>query len=274
MGQYIEITKFNFDALCILGTVNPAFEVGSIKVNSNYSKENDFKAEYQKMLNALDKYLNYEEGSKKSNMENNKEKELEQEEFAKKKKCEDEEIKEKENMEDTTEDDKKEKEEDFAKDKKKCEEEKSKEYEAKIEALNKDYSELQEKYSSLENDSNDLKAKYEQLLNEVIGLRQYKADKELEYRQSEEQRIFSQFEDIKESEQFNKIVEAKADYSLEELEEKCWAVYGKLNKEKFSKNKSKQKETNPVVDKVYSAEGLENNKVDKVSSLIEKYSKR
>ena len=266
--DYIEIEEFTFTSLTLIDT-QPAFNCGSIRT---YSKENGFKAEYQKMLNALDKYLNYEEGSKKSDMENNKEKELEQEEFAKKKKCEDEEIKE--NMEDKAEDDKEEKEKDFAKDKKKCEEEKSKEYEAKIEALNKDYSELQEKYSSLENDSNDLKAKYEQLLNEVTGLRQYKADKELEYRQSEEQRIFSQFEDIKELEQFNKIVEAKADYSLEELEEKCWAVYGKLNKEKFSKNKSKQKETNPVVDKVYSAEGLENNKIDKVSSLIEKYSKR
>ena len=279
MGQYIEITKFNFDALCILGTVNPAFKVGSIKVNSNYSKENDFKAEYQKMLNALDKYLNYEEGSKKSDMENNKEKELEQEEFAcddkKKKVCEDkeEEIKDKEKMEEETEDE----EEEFAcnKKKKQLEDDKSeKEYEAKIEALNKNYSELQEKYSSLENDSNELKAKYEQLLDEVTGLRQYKADKEAEYRQAEEQRIFAQFEDIKETEQFNKIVENKAEYSLEELEEKCYALYGKLNKEKFSKNKSKQKESNPVVDKVYSAEGLENNKLDKVSSLIEKYSKR
>ena len=263
--DYIEITDFNFDALCILGNdTQPAFNCGSIRT---YSK-NDFEADYKHMIEALNKYLNYEKGGEKIIMEENKELNTNsQEEFEKddkekeekscnKKKCEDEEAKDKELKD----------EEDFSckNKKKKCEEE---DYENKINELNSNYSSLETKYSELEASNKELKSKYEVLLEEVTLLRQYKADKEEAYRQSEEARIFSQFEDLKGNEKFDKLVSESKNYELEELEEKCFAIYGMVCKSKVKTNKKEEKK--PIVDKVYSEESV--NRVDKLSATFEKY---
>ena len=261
--DYIEITDFNFDALCILGNdTQPAFNCGSIRT---YSK-NDFEADYKHMIEALNKYLNYEKGGEEINMEENKELNTNsQEEFEKdnkekdekscKKNCEDEKAEDKEIKE----------EEDFAcKKKKKCEEEDS---ENKMNELESNYSSLQTKYSELETSNKELKSKYEVLLEEVTLLRQYKADKEEAYRQSEEARIFSQFESLKGNEKFDKLVSESRNYELEELEEKCFAIYGMVSKAKVKANKKEEKK--PIVDKVYSEESV--NTVDKLSATFEKY---
>ena len=260
--DYIEIEDFTFTALTLIDT-QPAFNCGAIRT---YSK-NDFEADYKHMIEALNKYLNYEKGGEEIIMEENKELNTNsQEEFEKdnkekdekpcKKNCEDEKAKDKELEE----------EEDFScKDKKKkCEEEDS---ENKINELESNYSSLKSKYSELETSNKELKSKYEVLLEEVTLLRQYKADKEEAYRQSEEARIFSQFDSLKGNEKFDKLVSESRNYELEELEEKCFAIYGMVSKAKVKANKKEEKK--PIVDKVYSEESV--NRVDKLSATFEKY---
>ena len=253
--DYIEIEDFTFTALTLIDT-RPAFNCGSIRT---YSK-NDFEADYKHMIEALNKYLNYEKGGEEIIMDENKELNTNsQEEFEKdEKSC-------KKNCEDEKAEDKELKEEDFScKKKKKCEEEDS---ENKINELESNYSSLQTKYSELETSNNELKSKYEVLLEEVTLLRQYKADKEEAYRQSEEERIFSQFESLKGNEKFDKLVSESRNYELEELEEKCFAIYGMVSKAKVKANKKEEKK--PIVDKVYSEESV--NTVDKLSATFEKY---
>ena len=254
--DYIEIEDFTFTALTLIDT-QPAFNCGAIRT---YSK-NDFEADYKHMIEALNKYLNYEKGGEEINMEENKElntnsqEEFEKDEKSCKKNCEDEKAEDKEIKE----------EEDFAcKKKKKCEEEDS---ENKMNELESNYSSLQTKYSELETSNKELKSKYEVLLEEVTLLRQYKADKEEAYRQSEEARIFSQFESLKGNEKFDKLVSESRNYELEELEEKCFAIYGMVSKAKVKANKKEEKK--PIVDKVYSEESV--NTVDKLSATFEKY---
>ena len=262
--NYIEITDFNFDALCILGNdTQPAFNCGSIRT---YSK-NDFEADYKHMIEALNKYLNYEKGGEKINMDENKDLNTNsQEEFAKGDKEKEEKSCKKNCEEEKAEDEELKEEEDFSckNKKKKCEEE---DYENKINELNSNYSSLEAKYSELETSNKELKSKYEVLLEEVTLLRQYKADKEEAYRQSEETRIFSQFEDLKGNEKFDKLVSESRNYELEELEEKCFAIYGMVSKSKAKPNKKEEKK--PIVDKVYSEECV--NTVDKLSATFEKY---
>ena len=256
--DYIEIEDFTFTALTLIDT-QPAFNCGSIRT---YSK-NDFEADYKHMIEALNKYLNYEKGGEENNMEENKElntnsqEEFEKDEKSCKKNCEDEKAKDKELEEE---------EEDFScKDKKKkCEEEDS---ENKINELESNYSSLKSKYSELETSNKELKSKYEVLLEEVTLLRQYKADKEEAYRQTEEARIFSQFDSLKGNEKFDKLVSESKNYELEELEEKCFAIYGMVSKAKVKANKKEEKK--PIVDKVYSEESV--NTVDKLSATFEKY---
>ena len=259
--DYIEIEDFTFTALTLIDT-QPAFNCGAIRT---YSK-NDFEADYKHMIEALNKYLNYEKGGEEINMEENKELNTNsQEEFEKdnkekddkscKKNCEDEKAEDKEVKE----------EEDFScKKKKKCEEEDS---ENKMNELESNYSNLKTKYSELETSNKELKSKYEVLLEEVTLLRQYKADKEEAYRQSEEARIFSQFDSLKGNEKFDKLVSESRNYELEELEEKCFAIYGMVSKAKAKPNKKEEKK--PIVDKVYSEESV--NTVDKLSATFEKY---
>ena len=259
--DYIEIEDFTFTALTLIDT-QPAFNCGAIRT---YSK-NDFEADYKHMIEALNKYLNYEKGGEEIIMEENKELNTNsQEEFEKddkekdekscKKNCEDEKAKDKELEE----------EEDFScKKKKKCEEEDS---ENKINELESNYSSLKSKYSELETSNKELKSKYEVLLEEVTLLRQYKADKEEAYRQAEEARIFSQFDSLKGNEKFDKLVSESRNYELEELEEKCFAIYGMVSKAKVKANKKEEKK--PIVDKVYSEESV--NTVDKLSATFEKY---
>ena len=254
--DYIEIEDFTFTALTLIDT-QPAFNCGAIRT---YSK-NDFEADYKHMIEALNKYLNYEKGGEGISMDENKElntnsqEEFEKDEKSCKKNCEDEKAEDKEIKE----------EEDFAcKKKKKCEEEDS---ENKMNELESNYSSLKTKYSELETSNNELKSKYEVLLEEVTLLRQYKADKEEAYRQSEEARIFSQFDSLKGNEKFDKLVSESRNYELEELEEKCFAIYGMVSKAKAKPNKKEEKK--PIVDKVYSEESV--NTVDKLSATFEKY---
>ena len=257
-GNYINITDYSFTALTILGSnVSPAFSNSNIRVGA-YS-QNDFKVDYQKMMTALDKFLNFEEGGEivednkeilEEAVENNVEEVVE--------------TVSEDNKEETFEAEQEEVVEDVENNEEKVEEETTIDYSVEFESL-------QAKYSELETSKNELNIKYEALMEEVCELREYKATKEKEYREAKERELFARFETLKDEERFVKLVENKANYSLEELEEKCYAIKGMLAEAKESK-KSKKVENTPVIDKVYSA-NLEYNTIGKYDAFIKKYSR-
>lgn len=257
-GDYINITDYSFTALTILGSnVPPAFSNSNIRVGA-YS-QNDFKVDYQKMMTALDKFLNFEEGGVivednkeilEEAVENNVEEVVE--------------TVSEDNKEETFEAEQEEVVEDVENNEEKVEEETTIDYSVEFESL-------QAKYSELETSKNELNIKYEALMEEVCELREYKATKEKEYREAKERELFARFETLKDEERFVKLVENKANYSLEELEEKCYAIKGMLAEAKESK-KSKKVENTPLIDKVYSA-NLEDNTIGKYDAFIKKYSK-
>ena len=252
--DYIEIEEFTFTSLTLIDT-QPAFNCGSIRTYS----QNDFKVDYQKMMTALDKFLNFEEGGVivednkeilEEAVENNVEEVVE--------------TVSEDNKEETFEAEQGEVVEDVENNVEKVEEETTIDYSVEFESL-------QAKYSELETSKNELNIKYEALIEEVCELREYKATKEKEYREAKERELFARFETLKDEERFVKLVENKANYSLEELEEKCYAIKGMLAEAKESK-KSKKVENTPLIDKVYSA-NLEDNTIGKYDAFIKKYSK-
>ena len=252
--DYIEIEGFTFTSLTLIDT-QPAFDCGSIRTYS----QNDFKVDYQKMMTALDKFLNFEEGGEivednkeilEEAVENNVEEVVE--------------TVSEDNKEETFEAEQEEVVEDVENNEEKVEEETTIDYSVEFESL-------QAKYSELETSKNELNIKYEALMEEVCELREYKATKEKEYREAKERELFARFETLKDEERFVKLVENKANYSLEELEEKCYAIKGMVAEAKESK-KSKKVENTPLIDKVYSA-NLEDNTIGKYDAFIKKYSK-
>ena len=61
-NNYYDITDFTYSALCILGeTTTPAFNLAKIRTSDKFSKDN-FKECYSEMTEALDKFLNFEQG--------------------------------------------------------------------------------------------------------------------------------------------------------------------------------------------------------------------
>lgn len=60
--NYCDITDFTYSALCILGeTTTPAFNLAKIRTSDKFSKDS-FKECYSQMTEALDKFLNFEQG--------------------------------------------------------------------------------------------------------------------------------------------------------------------------------------------------------------------
>lgn len=72
-----------------------------------------------------------------------------------------------------------------------------------------------------------LKEQYDVLMAEVEELREYKANIEAEKRVNAEAEVFSKFEKLNDIEAFTKLKESASEYSLEDLEEKCFAIAGK-----------------------------------------------
>ena len=70
-------------------------------------------------------------------------------------------------------------------------------------------------------------AKYEEDIAELEELREFKASAEKASAVKERKEIISQFEDLAGVEEFEELCENALDYSVEELEEKCFAIRGK-----------------------------------------------
>lgn len=114
---------------------------------------------------------------------------------------------------------------------------------------------------------NELKAQYDVLNSEVESLRQYKADVEAKERAAQEEAVFAKFEKLNELEEYKKLKETSAEYSIEALEEKCYAIAGKNGINLFS---VENKETEPVTTK-FSVIPEENKKESIYGDLFERY---
>lgn len=114
---------------------------------------------------------------------------------------------------------------------------------------------------------NELKAQYDALNSEVETLRQFKADVEAKERAAQEEAVFAKFEKLNELEEYKKLKEASAEYSIEALEEKCYAIAGKNGINLFS---VENKETEPVTTK-FSVIPEDNKKESIYGDLFERY---
>ena len=259
---YIEIQDFNFLSLCILGNgTKPAFSIGKVQMNSTFSKKDQFKIEYEEMLKALDKYIregdepmekvdlntvveeNVEDSAVESVVEENVEDSVE-------------ELVVEENVEDSAVESVVE------------EEVPTENFEEKYNTLNGEYADLQAKNVELE-------TQYNALMEEVLQLREYKLNAEKKIREEQETNIFSKFEEISDTKEFKELKNNSANYSLEELEDKAFAIYGRLNKDKASKSTKKDKKANKEETVVYNTVDSTNFEEHKItnsfSELVNKY---
>ena len=74
---------------------------------------------------------------------------------------------------------------------------------------------------------NELVSQFDALNEEVESLRKFKADIEAEIRAKEEAEVFAKFEKLSEIEEFTKLKETSSEYTIETLEEQCFAIAGK-----------------------------------------------
>lgn len=64
-NNYYDITDFTYSALCILGeSTTPAFNLAKIRTSDKFNKDS-FRECYSEMTEALDKFLNFEQGGEK-----------------------------------------------------------------------------------------------------------------------------------------------------------------------------------------------------------------
>jgi hypothetical protein len=114
---------------------------------------------------------------------------------------------------------------------------------------------------------NELKTQYDALNSEVETLRQFKADVEAKERAAQEEAVFAKFEKLNELEEYKKLRENSAEYTIEALEEKCYAIAGKNGINLFS---AETQETEPVTK--FSVVPEENTKKEsKYGDLFERY---
>lgn len=198
---YCVIDKMKFEALCLLGEdVEPCFENSRLEL---FSVDN-FDKQFTEMLEQYKAY-----SLKLSSL--SEVKEMENKEFENVEEVQTEEVTD-EVVEDTveTESISVELETEIV-------EEVSETVEETTEDVSVDYS---VEYSTL-------KEQYDVLMAEVEELREYKANIEAEKRTNAEAEVFSKFEKLNDIEAFTKLKESASEYSLEDLEEKCFAIAGK-----------------------------------------------
>ena len=289
--DYFEIHDFSFDALCILSEdVDPAFVQAKIRtIDTNFTKSEQFTSEYREMIDALTVYMEkggVEQMSKTKKSTQEDENELQQdaniaivnESVEEQKETPDEEqVVEPtgEEQEDTQEEAEAEAEaeeestdEEFA-----CGTKKKKKTMENEENFEEKYNSLNIEYATVKAEKADLEKQYNALMEEVLQLREYKLNKEKELRAEKESEIFSKFEEIAKDESFIDLKKNSANYSLEELEDRAYAIYGRINKTKEDKNanKNKKQSTVTIYNNVDSSDFEENKITNSISELINKY---
>ena len=257
---YIEIQDFNFLSLCILGNgTKPAFSIGKVQMNSTFSKKDQFKIEYEEMLKALDKYISEgDEPMEKVDLNTVVEENVEP--IVEPIKEENEEVVEPVVEEEATEP---------------VVEEPVVEEEVPTENFEEKYNTLNGEYADLQAKNVELETQYNALMEEVLQLREYKLNAEKKIREEQETNIFSKFEEISDTKEFKELKNNSANYSLEELEDKAFAIYGRLNKDKASKSTKKDKKVNKEETIIYNTVDSTNFEEHKItnsfSELVNKY---
>jgi hypothetical protein len=85
------------------------------------------------------------------------------------------------------------------------------------------------KYAEAESKIADFESSVATMETELAELRKFKLDAETDADKAAREGVFSQFEDLAGVEAFDELLNACDKYSLEELEEKCFAIRGRTN---------------------------------------------
>lgn len=247
--KYLNIKDFAFSGICVLGTnhedkesedhVEPCFSQASITAYS-LNKE-QFKLEFQQLLSELKFSLKQNLSNTNNYKQEGGNKGMEQE------------TKEFETQEEVKDDSQQE----FVEDEKKASEEVEKELDVKSEEYVEDndsdddkddesegepadeldyqveYQSLKEKYEVLEAEFAQFKETYSTTETELEELRQFKANKLQEERTNAEDEIFAKFSSELTDEEMKPIKDKVSEFSLEDLEDKLFALAGR-KKVKFS----------------------------------------
>lgn len=246
---YTQIDKMRFEALCLLGSdVEPCFENSRLELG--YSLD----AEISQMMEQYKQYCLQKEVN--DNMEN--EKQFENESVAEPV------------TEPTTTEPEATTESEFTNTETKTENTVPAEPETtdENELSTEEQSEPEADPVDYELQYNELKAQYDALNSEVETLRQFKADVEAKERAAQEEAVFAKFEKLNELEEYKKLKEVSAEYTIDTLEEKCYAIAGKNGINLFS---VENKVTEPVTK--FSVVPEENKKESIYGDLFERYGK-
>lgn len=239
---YYEISDFSYSACCILGEdVTPAFNLAKIRTSDKFSKD-EFKACYTEMTSALDKFLNLEEGGCSMDEKKEFEEEIKDDNDSKdftEETTQDEQFEEEkeDTVDDEDEKDDEDEDEDFKK--KKCEEESDEE---KV-----DYQAI---ISDLRNELKEIKDSFEALETEAKELREFKNTKDAELKATQIEGVFAQYDDdLSDISEYAELKSNATNYSIEELEDKCLILFGKMMKaKKIKKTPSKKEFTKLAID--------------------------
>lgn len=100
-------------------------------------------------------------------------------------------------------------------------------------------SEWEQKYQNAETEMSDLK-------EELSKLREFKADVETEIAKQERDGLFAKFEDLAGTPAFDALRDDCDNFSIKELEEKCYAIRGRKQTEKFAMNNEPKAPKMPI----------------------------
>lgn len=201
---YYDITDFEFTAFCLLGTVEPCFESASVVT---FSKE-QIQAEFDQMLSDFRNSMNDVQAAF-SRSHNNEAGSTEGGEDMEEKDYTLEAAPETGSVEGVVVN--------------------SVIEENPAEKFEKELSEERAQHEKDVKELEDLKEKYSKLLEETEELRKFKADVEKEKADSERADVFAKFEDLEGNESFAALKEEAENYSLDVLEEKCYAIRGRVS---------------------------------------------
>ena len=90
------------------------------------------------------------------------------------------------------------------------------------------------------------KVKFDAVNEEKSALEKFKADTLREKLQAEQQRVFAAFEDLSGNDRFDALRANCGDMTAEELEDKCFAIRGRLSTQKFSSNNTPESIRLPI----------------------------
>lgn len=107
-------------------------------------------------------------------------------------------------------------------------------------SINEGFTEVFPEFVTAEekNELEQMRSNYSALESEVTELRQFKADTESAKRTAELETVFSKFDSrLEDCEEYKALKESNSEYSVDQIEEKCFAMVGRMSAE-FSTNEA------------------------------------